>query len=1285
MQNFKAFGLSLVIITILSFVGCGGGGENKDNHTETSSNNIFSRGSITDLNIDNLTYKINGKQIRTIKNSTFLYKKGDLIEFYVNNIKLGETEAKERIKLFDVISEEDIFSDKLLNTLILLKTFDNDHNLNNGVVINDNIQNTQPRSFKLYQKQKTCSIDHNKVFIGLKADIFKKNLDEELKKCNMNISEVKFYNPKAKCKDIYDNFDSRVKIKTCQDYERAFWLNRYANHLLKIARPLRQGYLEAFNDSQTKVNNMVFALDGLSDNIQGMLAVSTDPKDAIFKYVSSIIKIASAFNTNNDEKEWIKKLLTIAEIFNKSEKKDLETLKDIMLSFGITIDNSNALETFYETLKDMEKTGNNKVLYAITEATIIYTIQNNPTINNWNDQSDGIFKDTINLLFSVGKAYAICRSRTDFQSCIKTSIFDTTKYASSIVWKSTAAVLTHYWWSDNIELADKLEQEAYWIKYISKINFNKNIYKEDLKKYWYDNPISWENFCSDLVPFCKTDAIDKVIEESLGVDINIWNGYKQEEISDINSKLFNIINASKGILIISKNKNKIVINYYNIMNYGNDEQNKITCKFNDTNIISDNIIGTNYNKSILLSSLGEGAGKFSCVVTIGNLDAKRKTIDITQKDEVLGDKKIVINSISPKNIKANRSKHGARIVLYGENFNKNCKVHFATKYSQGVFTSSTYISDKKMVFYIKTGNNSKIWDIWVEDEKNKSNKLQLYVDTSVNNVCMPNTLLSKSCNIENGIGSIIYKCTNDGNSWGKYTNCKVSSCNNRYHIKDNTCVKDDIQSHITLNTPTTICKNNKPEISLSWNKISNVVKYILHSNRVFSNGLYDKEIDKSQNTITLNDNLKSNDQYQIYIKAILNNGDSVKSNQVIVKTGNCDNSLQTGNEPDKPTSLTPGSRNEPYPTLTNTDVTLKWKNVDNATYYKVTLFDLNVISKILDDNIIENNIFDASNHLKKGHKYYWEVKACNDNGCSYAKRAYFNIKGEVVAPNKPTGLTPGRKKGNSQEIVDTTTITLSWDKVDNAQYYKIHMNKGSTGHSGVIVIRGAKTENNFYTINGLDKGQGYSWYVEACNEDKCSYSDFYGFKIKNDIVVPTPQNVSVTISENGSGTNAVITWDLISNAEKYKIKLYDETGNDDRSEYTDDNYIIFKNLQRGHNYKVKLRAYINEKNGDYSEYKYFTIKNQSQGSCPLNNFTNNKIVEYLKWGDKDKNKGGTKTQVKELQNFLNDLGYDAGTADGIFGDKTYYAIKAYQRDHGLGDDGIVGQNTRNKINNTSCN
>lgn len=83
-------------------------------------------------------------------------------------------------------------------------------------------------------------------------------------------------------------------------------------------------------------------------------------------------------------------------------------------------------------------------------------------------------------------------------------------------------------------------------------------------------------------------------------------------------------------------------------------------------------------------------------------------------------------------------------------------------------------------------------------------------------------------------------------------------------------------------------------------------------------------------------------------------------------------------------------------------------------------------------------------------------------------------------------------------------------------------------------------------------------------------------------------------------------------------------------------------------------------------------------------FTNEEAGIYLKEAELLKFNGvtlikiGSKGKlVKAWQIFLNKNGYNAGTADGDFGNRTYNATKQFQRDNGLKADGIAGRNTFN--------
>ena len=54
-------------------------------------------------------------------------------------------------------------------------------------------------------------------------------------------------------------------------------------------------------------------------------------------------------------------------------------------------------------------------------------------------------------------------------------------------------------------------------------------------------------------------------------------------------------------------------------------------------------------------------------------------------------------------------------------------------------------------------------------------------------------------------------------------------------------------------------------------------------------------------------------------------------------------------------------------------------------------------------------------------------------------------------------------------------------------------------------------------------------------------------------------------------------------------------------------------------------------------------------------------------------------EVRQLQEALARLGYDAGGADGIYGNRTAAAVRTFQADHGIAVDGLVGPQTRRAL------
>lgn len=113
--------------------------------------------------------------------------------------------------------------------------------------------------------------------------------------------------------------------------------------------------------------------------------------------------------------------------------------------------------------------------------------------------------------------------------------------------------------------------------------------------------------------------------------------------------------------------------------------------------------------------------------------------------------------------------------------------------------------------------------------------------------------------------------------------------------------------------------------------------------------------------------------------------------------------------------------------------------------------------------------------------------------------------------------------------------------------------------------------------------------------------------------------------------------------------------------------------------KLKSAAYETPKDRRYYE-GHFNIDPQTRANCPGKGFPWARLysdlgitapntvssMPVLSYGSQDK------ASVIYLQNKLNQAGYNCGMADGSFGPKTLYAVRALQNAKGLVADGIVG-------------
>ena len=113
---------------------------------------------------------------------------------------------------------------------------------------------------------------------------------------------------------------------------------------------------------------------------------------------------------------------------------------------------------------------------------------------------------------------------------------------------------------------------------------------------------------------------------------------------------------------------------------------------------------------------------------------------------------------------------------------------------------------------------------------------------------------------------------------------------------------------------------------------------------------------------------------------------------------------------------------------------------------------------------------------------------------------------------------------------------------------------------------------------------------------------------------------------------------------------------------------------------------------DMWQYTSKGMVNGIKTKVDLNILCGNKTLNWYIMNEEEKKKtsffylgrrtlriGNEGADVCELQNYLNNNGYNCGKADGKFGEKTKNALMKYQKDNKLSVDGVCGKHTFAKI------
>ena len=293
-----------------------------------------------------------------------------------------------------------------------------------------------------------------------------------------------------------------------------------------------------------------------------------------------------------------------------------------------------------------------------------------------------------------------------------------------------------------------------------------------------------------------------------------------------------------------------------------------------------------------------------------------------------------------------------------------------------------------------------------------------------------------------------------------------------------------VANFIEFNTPSNLTAEaiSTSEVSLKWNKVGNALSYNIYANEEFI-------VNTTSDFYVISD-LKPYTDYYFSISAVADEAESKKSNVVCAKT--LDLPIST------PENLVAKA-------TSTSSITLTWSKVKNALSYNIYQGE-DMIANVSDTNYVAVN-------LKYNTEYCFTVTSVrNEQESENAEKVC--IKTFDLPVSTPENLIA--------KATSTSSITLTWNKAQNALSYNIYNND--------VLIANIQTTS--YSINNLDYYTDYCYTISAVrNKSESKKSNVVCAKTL-DLPISTPENL---VAETTSTSSITLTWNMAQNALSYNI------------------------------------------------------------------------------------------------------------------------------------------------------
>lgn len=398
--------------------------------------------------------------------------------------------------------------------------------------------------------------------------------------------------------------------------------------------------------------------------------------------------------------------------------------------------------------------------------------------------------------------------------------------------------------------------------------------------------------------------------------------------------------------------------------------------------------------------------------------------------------------------------------------------------------------------------------------------------------------------------------------------------------------EEDLEANIvTLLQPENESTQLETEITLEWEKVDDYETYLLQLTATdnFNDPLIDKFIDASTYTAT---DLENGTEYRWRVKP--------HSDNLVYPWSNVW-SFSTKDELQIPklTLKSPENQTEDVPV----SVTFSWNAEDGFTEYQFQLADNNSFSNPISDESMSNSSLKVDD-LDEETTYYWRARIIHDDkkGAWSEIWSFTTEAGEIEIP-RVSLVSPD----NGAEDLPTE-VEFSWEKADGFDNYRFQLADNSNFSDR---IENSVVEGESISVKDLRNDQTFYWRVRIVHDgNNGPWSEVRSFRtVEEEIIIPRVTLVSPSNNASDLDTEITFEWNEEAGFSDYRFQLSQNSNFSSpiENKTVQGSSVVVSGLENGRTHYWRVRIVYQGENGEWSQSRSFTTKEQTVTPPPPSN------------------------------------------------------------------------------------